>query len=103
MAEAAHELLGGVDILVHNAGGAQPFAGSTAIPDDGWQNALDLNLLAAVRLDAPLTPGMREQASGSIVHISSAAVPAAVGPFLHYSGDRRDRGVAAPALLDRNG
>ena len=100
LAEAAHETLGEVDILVHNAGGAQPFAGSAAIPDDAWQEALDLNLLAAVRLDALLTPGMRERGSGSIVHISSAAVPAAVGPFLHYTAakaalENYSRGLAA--------
>ncbi|MEV5647066.1 oxidoreductase [Nocardia sp. NPDC052254] len=110
LAEAAHETLGGVDILVHNAGGAQPFAGSAAIPDDAWQAALDLNLLAAVRLDALLTPSMRTRGSGSIVHISSAAVPAAVGPFLHYTAakaalENYSRGLAtelAPAGIRVN-
>ncbi|MEU6558063.1 SDR family oxidoreductase [Nocardia nova] len=100
LAEAARQRLGGVDILVHNTGGARPFAGSSEIPDEDWQDALDLNLLAAVRLDALLTPRMRERGSGSIVHISSAAVPAAVGPFLHYTAakaalENYSRGLAA--------
>lgn len=85
LAEAAQEVLGGVDVLVHNAGGARPHEGSAAIPDEEWQDALDLNYLASVRLDSLLVPGMREQRSGSIVHVSSAAVLTPVAPFLHYT------------------
>ncbi|TQS20132.1 oxidoreductase [Microbispora sp. KK1-11] len=85
LAAAAQEALGGVDILVHNAGGARPHKGSAAIPDEEWQDALDLNFLASVRLDSLLTPGMRERRSGAIVHVSSAAVAAPVAPFLHYT------------------
>ncbi|MFD6989878.1 SDR family oxidoreductase [Streptomyces sp. NPDC059943] len=85
IAAAAQEVLGGVDVLVHNAGGARPHQGATAIPDEEWQNALDLNFLASVRLDSLLVPGMRERRSGTIVHLSSAAVLTPVGPFLHYT------------------
>jgi NAD(P)-dependent dehydrogenase (short-subunit alcohol dehydrogenase family) len=85
LAAAAREALGGVDILVHNAGGARPHQGGAAIPDEEWQDALDLNLRASVRLDSLLTPGMRERRSGVIVHVSSAAVLTPVGPFLHYT------------------
>ncbi|MFE2375021.1 SDR family oxidoreductase [Streptomyces sp. NPDC059398] len=92
IAAAAQERLGGVDILVHNAGGAAPREGVAAISDEEWQDALDLNFLASVRLDALLAPGMRERRSGTIVHISSAAVLTPVGSFLHY--------VAAKAALE---
>ena len=85
LAAAAQEVLGGVDILVHNAGGARPHEGAAAIPDEEWQDALDLNYLASVRLDSLLVPGMRERRSGAIVHVSSAAVLTPVGPFLHYT------------------
>ncbi|QIS03959.1 SDR family oxidoreductase [Nocardia brasiliensis] len=100
LAGAAQEMFGEIDIVVHNAGGARPFERSSAIPDEQWQEALDLNLLAAVRLDALLTPAMRERRTGAIVHISSAAVPAAVGPFLHYTAakaalENYSRGLAA--------
>ncbi|MFC9659797.1 oxidoreductase [Nocardia sp. NPDC127606] len=91
LAAAAHDVLGGVDILVHNAGGARPHVSASAIPDEEWQDALDLNLLASVRLDSLLVPQMRERRSGAIVHISSAAVPTAAPQFLHY--------VAAKAAL----
>ncbi|MFJ6752897.1 MULTISPECIES: SDR family oxidoreductase [unclassified Streptomyces] len=85
LAAAAQEVLGGVDVLVHNAGGAQPYKDASAIPDEEWQEALDLNYLASVRLDALLAPGMRERRSGVIMHVSSAAVLTPVGPFLHYT------------------
>lgn len=96
LATAARE----VDIVVHNAGGAQPYRGALAIPDEAWQDALDLNFLAAVRLDALLAPGMRERRSGMIVHISSAAVPTVAPPFLHYTTakaalENYSRGLAA--------
>lgn len=86
LAAAAEEKLGGVDVLVHNAGGTRPYEGTPAIPDEEWQEALDLNYLAAVRLDSLLVPGMRERRSGAIVHVSSAAVlTPEVTPFLHYT------------------
>ena len=85
IAKAAHEALGGVDILVHNVGGARPYEAASDIPDEAWQDALDLNFLASVRLDALIAPGMRERGSGSIVHVSSSATLTPLGPFLHYT------------------
>ncbi|SFS74608.1 oxidoreductase [Saccharopolyspora flava] len=85
LVEAAQDVLGGVDVLVDNVGGAQPHPEAVAIPDEEWQEALDLNFLASVRLDALVAPGMRERRSGAIVHISSAAIYSPPPQFLHYS------------------
>ncbi|MDP9682582.1 NAD(P)-dependent dehydrogenase (short-subunit alcohol dehydrogenase family) [Streptomyces griseoviridis] len=85
LADAVLERLGGVDVLVDNAGGARPFRHAWEITDEAWQEQLDLNYLASVRLDALLTPGMRERRSGAVVHVSSAAVPTSAPPFLHYT------------------
>lgn len=64
--------LGGVDILVHNVGGSKtPGGGFAAATEEHWQAELNLNLLAAVRLDRLLVPGMIGRKSGVIVHISS--------------------------------
>jgi len=72
VAEAALERLGGVDILVHVVGGSgTPGGGFAAITDDLWHQELDLNLMAAVRLDRALLPHMIERGFGSVVHISS--------------------------------
>ena len=46
------EQLGGIDILVDVLGGSSaPGGGFAVLGDDEWQNELNQNLLAAVRLD----------------------------------------------------
>ena len=55
----ALDRLGSVDILVHNVGGSGQYdGGAAALTDEDWQSALDANLLAAVRLDRAIIPGM---------------------------------------------
>jgi NAD(P)-dependent dehydrogenase (short-subunit alcohol dehydrogenase family) len=68
----ALERLGGVDIVVHNVGGSGQYdGGAAALTDEDWQSALDANLLAAVRLDRAIIPGMVTRGSGAIVHVTS--------------------------------
>jgi NAD(P)-dependent dehydrogenase (short-subunit alcohol dehydrogenase family) len=63
---------GGLDILVNNVGASDaPNGGYKALSDDDWQKALNVNLLASVRLDRAFLPGMIERKSGVILHISS--------------------------------
>src|SRR4051812_24952599 len=63
---------GGLDILVNNVGGSSaPSGGFAALSDEHWQEALNLNLLAAVRLDRAFLPGMIERRTGVILHIAS--------------------------------
>lgn len=63
---------GGLDILVNNVGGSDaPNGGFLALSDEDWQRALNVNLLAAVRLDRAFVPGMIERKSGIVIHISS--------------------------------
>ena len=72
VARAVQERLGGVDIIVHVVGGSSAPAGGFAVLDDKqWQKALDQNLFAAVRLDRALLPGMIQQGSGVIIHVTS--------------------------------
>lgn len=72
VAEAVHQHLGGLDILVHVVGGSSaPMGGYAVLDDSEWQHALDQNLLAAVRLDRALVPAMVAQRSGVVVHITS--------------------------------
>ena len=64
--------LGGLDILVNSLGGSSaPGGGALALTDDIWQQEFELNLFAAVRLDRGFLPGMLEQGSGVIIHVSS--------------------------------
>jgi NAD(P)-dependent dehydrogenase (short-subunit alcohol dehydrogenase family) len=60
--------------LVNNVGGTETKAGGfEVLSDEDWQRILDVNLLAAVRLDRALLPGMIERKSGVVIHISSVA------------------------------
>ena len=72
LADAVHERLGGVDIVVHMLGGSSaPAGGFAALSDAEWSKELDLNLMAAVRLDRELVPAMVEQGGGVVIHVTS--------------------------------
>jgi NAD(P)-dependent dehydrogenase (short-subunit alcohol dehydrogenase family) len=72
LAKAAIERLGGIDILAHVMGGSTtPGGGFVALADEYWLSELNLNLLAAVRLDRLLIPQMIERSSGAVVHVTS--------------------------------
>lgn len=66
--ERVKKNLGRIDILVNNPSG---FA--FADNDAAWQTALTVDLMAAVRATAKVTPWMAESGGGAIVHISSIA------------------------------
>ena len=89
-AAEALSVLGGVDVLVNNAGGtesgARPYInGIASIPDDLWVDVMKTHYLAAVRLDRAVLPGMIEQGSGSIVEIVSNSSRRPIPPLLHYT------------------
>lgn len=75
--QLAHTILntfGGVDILVNNVGGVTaPGGGFSSLTDQHWEQELQFNLLAAIRLDRALLPHMLAKKSGVILHISSVA------------------------------
>ncbi|MES9606822.1 oxidoreductase [Actinomadura sp. NPDC000929] len=67
------DLVGGVDVLVNNAGAASAPAPTLTRSEESWRADLEMNLLSAVRLDRALVPGMVERGSGVVVHVSSIA------------------------------
>jgi NAD(P)-dependent dehydrogenase (short-subunit alcohol dehydrogenase family) len=70
--EAVNEDLGGADIVVHVVGGSSaPAGGYQVLDDQQWENALNQNLMAAVRIDRGLLPGMTERGNGVVIHITS--------------------------------
>lgn len=65
---------GGIDILINNVGGTETKRGGfEVLTDEDWQNILNVNLLAAVRLDRAFLPGMIERASGVVIHVLSVS------------------------------
>lgn len=63
--------VGGIDILINNAGLASELAPTLQASDENWTATLAMNLLSAVRLDRLLVPGMVDRGSGVVVHVSS--------------------------------
>ena len=71
--EQATEALGGVDILVPNAGGP-PLGTFESTPVDAYQAALDLNLMSVVAMCKAAVPAMQAQGWGRVVAITSVSV-----------------------------
>lgn len=65
--------LGGVRILVTNAGGP-PLGGFDEMDDGKWQAAFELNLLSVIRLIRAAVAHMRGAGGGRIVNIQSSSV-----------------------------
>lgn len=66
-------LMGGIDILIANAGGPPPGTFSTT-PFDAYSDALHLNLLSTVALCQQAVPDMRANGWGRVLAITSASV-----------------------------
>jgi 3-oxoacyl-[acyl-carrier protein] reductase len=66
----AIDCFGRVDILVNNAGAGSPKR-MLDLTDDDWHDAIELNLMSAVRLSLDCVPVMRRQRGGRIITISS--------------------------------
>jgi NAD(P)-dependent dehydrogenase (short-subunit alcohol dehydrogenase family) len=64
--------LGGVDLLVHSAGGPVP-GGLLDVSPEEWQRAFDVHIHAVYHLCRAVIPKMREKKEGAIVLISSTA------------------------------
>jgi 2-keto-3-deoxy-L-fuconate dehydrogenase len=84
---AAMELLGGLDVLVNNAGiGAQGTVEDN--DDDEWRRVLDVNVLGIVRTTRAALPHLRASAHGAIVNTCSIAATAGLPDRAAYSASK---------------
>ncbi len=65
--------LGGVDILVTNAGGP-PVGTFDSFGEEDWRRAMELTLLPAQALARVALPGMRGQGWGRVINLTSVSV-----------------------------
>ena len=66
----AAEALGGLDVLVNNAGRAQPGSFET-LTDDDWHADLDVKLFAMIRCSRAAVPHLRAAGGGRIVNVNA--------------------------------
>jgi NAD(P)-dependent dehydrogenase (short-subunit alcohol dehydrogenase family) len=64
---------GTIHVLVNNVGGPGRFSPFMELGDDEWVEALNLNLLSAVRTTRAFLPAMQRQRWGRIINIASEA------------------------------
>ncbi|MBI2776843.1 MAG: SDR family oxidoreductase [Chloroflexi bacterium] len=87
MARTATEALGGIDILVLNAGGPPP-VDPTATTPDGWAAAFRLLAAGPIELATALLPAMRTQGWGRIVAVGSYAVRQPIDELAYSNAGR---------------
>lgn len=72
VAQTIQREFGHLDFLVNNVGGSSaPSGGALALSDAMWEEALQVNLMSAVRIDRAFLPAMLERRSGAIIHVTS--------------------------------
>jgi 3-oxoacyl-[acyl-carrier protein] reductase len=87
LAAGATAALGGVDILVLNAGGPPP-VDPIGTDSDGWTRAFQLLATSPIDLATRLLPGMRESGWGRIVAIMSYSVRQPIADLAYSTAGR---------------
>lgn len=83
VAEAV-DRLGGLDVLVNNAGTVNPQR-SAEIPDADWDALVSIHLGGTFRCSRAAFPALRDSPNGAIVSISSIAAVQGIAKRLSYS------------------
>jgi 3-oxoacyl-[acyl-carrier protein] reductase len=81
LVEAAVQALGAVDILVANAGGP-PSTTFESTTEEQYHAALELNLMASIRLARAAVPLMRQRRWGRVIFLSSIAAKQPIAGLL---------------------
>lgn len=99
LVDASVERHGGLEIVVHNAGGP-PSGASIAITDPQWQQAFEANLMSFVRLARVAVPPMTATGYGRIIAIASTSIKQPI-PHLILSNALRTGVLGAAKTLSR--
>ena len=86
-----------MDVLVNNAGTAR-WRDLDDVPDEDWQAAWELNVMASLRAMRAVVPGMRERGWGRVVNVSSTAGKRPSAQHARVLGREGGAAVAVAAL-----
>lgn len=87
LVQSVEQQLGGVDVLVNNAG-INPTKPLAELEEADWQHVITTNLTSAFLVSQAVLPGMRARRWGRIIMLSSIAAQAGgvIGP--HYAASK---------------
>jgi len=97
LVERTRAELGGLDILVTNAGGP-PSGQFMDFDDEAWMKAVSLNLMSVVRLNRAAITMMREAGGGAIVNLTSISVKEPIKGLVRARAGRDPRQRRLPGL-----
>jgi 3-oxoacyl-[acyl-carrier protein] reductase len=82
MVQAVEREMGTIEILVNNAGIGRRYPWDQ-VPEEGWDEIMNVNLKSAFLVTQAVLPGMRARKWGRVINISSgaAATGGVVGPY----------------------
>ena len=73
MVAAAVELLGGLDVLVNNAGVSGPTAPVEEMDPDAWEKVMQVDLTGTFNVTRMAIPHLKKSSAGVIINMSSVA------------------------------
>ena len=88
MAGDAIAALGGIDVLVNNAGGTSFMVPFTALRFSGWEKVMKLNVDSVVYACQAVGAHMLERKSGSVINVASVAALTATPTLAPYGASK---------------